>query len=267
MAFYKDNNINPVGGCLPLLIQMPVFLVLYRVVLGLTRRATDLGSQIGTSTAGVFDATDPQAFEATESANFNPAWLDEESAMFQDLSSTNEMTSVGFDLARSASNALGDGITTAFPYLLLVLIVFVSGWLQHQMIRRRQSGAPINPTQETIMKLMPFFLPVFSFTLPAAIVIYFFISNVYRIGQQYYITRSMYHGEDSLGAQVKAARDAQPKDKKSGGAKSSGAKKQSGKSTAAKKNGSKSNSSSQTKTLTKTKGLSLIHISEPTRPY
>ena len=41
MAFYKDNNINPVGGCMPLLFQIPVFLVLYRVILGLTRRATD----------------------------------------------------------------------------------------------------------------------------------------------------------------------------------------------------------------------------------
>ena len=27
MAFYKDNNINPVGGCVPMLFQIPVFLV------------------------------------------------------------------------------------------------------------------------------------------------------------------------------------------------------------------------------------------------
>ena len=102
------------------------------------------------------------------------------------------MTSVGFDLARSASEVLSnDGITSSFPYLLLVLIVGLTGWFQHQMIRRRQTGAPINPTQEMIMKFIPFFLPVFSFTLPAAIVIYFFVSNLYRIGQQYYITRSM----------------------------------------------------------------------------
>ena len=29
MAFYKEHNINPMGGCLPLLVQMPVFIVLY----------------------------------------------------------------------------------------------------------------------------------------------------------------------------------------------------------------------------------------------
>src|SRR3954464_2546268 len=36
LKFYKENNINPLGGCLPLLVQIPVFIVLYRVIRGLT---------------------------------------------------------------------------------------------------------------------------------------------------------------------------------------------------------------------------------------
>ena len=36
MKFYQENKINPMGGCLPLLIQMPVFIVLYRVLHKLT---------------------------------------------------------------------------------------------------------------------------------------------------------------------------------------------------------------------------------------
>src|SRR5215469_5914211 len=36
LKFYKENNINPLGGCLPLLIQLPVFFILYRVIYGLT---------------------------------------------------------------------------------------------------------------------------------------------------------------------------------------------------------------------------------------
>ena len=32
MAFYKDNKINPLAGCLPLLVQMPIFLALFRVM-------------------------------------------------------------------------------------------------------------------------------------------------------------------------------------------------------------------------------------------
>ena len=47
LKFYKANNINPVGGCLPLLIQMPVFFILFQVLRGLTRRVTNVGLQAG----------------------------------------------------------------------------------------------------------------------------------------------------------------------------------------------------------------------------
>ena len=46
MELYKKEKINPVGGCLPMLIQMPVFLALYWVLLGVGRAApgaVDLG--------------------------------------------------------------------------------------------------------------------------------------------------------------------------------------------------------------------------------
>src|SRR3989440_12082286 len=36
MKFYKENQINPLAGCLPLLLQMPLFIVLYQVIHGLT---------------------------------------------------------------------------------------------------------------------------------------------------------------------------------------------------------------------------------------
>jgi YidC/Oxa1 family membrane protein insertase len=41
MAFYKANNVNPFSSCLPLLLQMPVFIVLYRVLHGLTKTGSD----------------------------------------------------------------------------------------------------------------------------------------------------------------------------------------------------------------------------------
>ena len=34
MTFYKENKVNPMGGCLPMLIQIPVFFALYQVLLG-----------------------------------------------------------------------------------------------------------------------------------------------------------------------------------------------------------------------------------------
>ena len=41
MAFYKENNLNPLGGCLPLLLQTPIFIILYNVIRGLTRIGQD----------------------------------------------------------------------------------------------------------------------------------------------------------------------------------------------------------------------------------
>src|SRR5687767_688954 len=45
MRFYKEHQINPLGGCLPLLIQAPVFSILYYVVRGLTNQAKFGGFQ------------------------------------------------------------------------------------------------------------------------------------------------------------------------------------------------------------------------------
>src|SRR5688500_15461252 len=86
MAFYKENNINPVGGCLPLLIQMPVFFVLYRILFGLTRRApygVDIGAAYGKEIAG----------EGTleRFGYFNPEHLNQDTDLYRDLSNTNRM--------------------------------------------------------------------------------------------------------------------------------------------------------------------------------
>ena len=73
------------------------------------------------------------------------------------------------------------------------------------------------------MRILPWMLPVFSFTMPAALVVYFVISNLYRIGQQGYITRSLYSGDDSLGAQARRSREeAQAKENAGGGGKQAG---------------------------------------------
>ena len=248
MEFYKENQINPIGGCVPLLFQIPVFLVLYRVILGITRRATPTGIEFGEVVGSLNAGVEPTIIDNAERLQFNPAFISEDSALFQNLSQTNVMESIGFDLARSASQVLGDGIVPALPYLVLVLVVGASGFIQHRMIRSRHSGAASNPTQEMIMKYMPFFLPIFAFTLPAAIVFYFLMSNLYRIGQQAYITRSFYSGDDSLGAQIRTQRESSPQDAKKNGKKSSGSKNSSnGKSGSKKSSGAKSTSSKKTK--------------------
>jgi len=66
LKFYRENNINPLGGCLPLLIQLPVFLILYRVIAGLT-------------------------YIPPGGTNFRPKYLDASSLLYRDLSKTDEI--------------------------------------------------------------------------------------------------------------------------------------------------------------------------------
>ena len=189
MAFYTANNVNPLSGCLPLLVQAPVFLVLYNVIRGLTRRLSNIGEHAGWI-AGRFNqevSVPPDRMEV-----FYPDYIDHQSALFNDLSQENEMVSWGVDLARSASDALSDGFVTSVPYFILILLVFASSWYQQKQIRGRNQQAAISPQQQMIFKIMPFFLPVISFSFDAALVVYFVISNLYRIIQQGYITRKFY---------------------------------------------------------------------------
>ena len=193
MAFYTANNVNPLSGCLPLFVQAPVFLVLYNVIRGLTRRLSNTGEHTGWR-AGRFNqevSVPPDRLEV-----FYPDYIDHQSALFNDLSQEKEMVSWGVDLARSASDALSDGFVTSVPYFILILLVFVSSWYQQKQIRGRNQQAAISPQQQMIFKIMPFFLPVISFSFDAALVVYFVISNLYRIVQQGYITRKFY-GENA----------------------------------------------------------------------
>lgn len=180
MAFYKENNLNPLGGCLPLLLQTPIFIILYNVVHGLTRI--------------------PDGHQT-----FDPKYLDHGSKLYGNLNAVDRMMAFGVDLAESASKALGEGFVHGLPHVALVSIVAVTSYYQQKQIQGRNPNAEMPPQQKMLMRLMPAMFVVFAFISPSALVVYFVVSNVYRIGMQAYITRSLYHGEDSLGAQAQKA--------------------------------------------------------------
>jgi YidC/Oxa1 family membrane protein insertase len=211
MAFYKENNINPVGGCLPLLIQMPVFFVLYRVLFGLTRRAPygyDLGAAYGMDIAG------QGPFERF--GYFQPDHVNQSTDLYKDLSNTNRMGSFGMDLAESAQKILSsEGFVHALPYIVLVLIVAATSYIQQKQVSGRQQAGgapnPMNQQQQMLLKIMPLFFVFISFTLPAGIVLYFVVSNLYRVGQQAFITRTMYADHSGGGSVIETtAKETKP---------------------------------------------------------
>ena len=207
-AFYKEHRLNPVGCVLPMLVQGPIFLVMYRVVDGLTRRTTEIGTQVGFTSRryaeGAFGEVPEYATTPVSRGElaFDPDFLARDTELYETLSGDVEMVTLGVDLSRSASSAISESIVTALPYFLMILVVLATSLYQQRQIQGRQSQAAMPPQQQMMMKLIPYMLPVFSYVMPAAVVTYFIVSNLVRIAQQAYITRSFYRGEDSLGAQV-----------------------------------------------------------------
>src|SRR4051812_33493360 len=123
LKFYKENNINPLGGCLPLLVQMPVFLVLYQVLRGITRRANDLGAATGWM-SGQFPGNISKPPDIVRV--FDPAWINPSTKMYQNLSVSTQMDAFGMDLSESASKAMQQGLLHALPFLMLIAIVAVT---------------------------------------------------------------------------------------------------------------------------------------------
>lgn len=194
MRFYKENQINPVAGCLPLFVQLPVFIILFRVLQGLTMKESQLGSTLGW-VAGHLSSGQVAPALPEVVRTFDPGYLDHGSALYEDLAGSTAMNSFGLDLALSPLQALESGIGTALPYLLMVVVVAATSWYQQQQIMARNDkrGVKTDPNMAFMTKVMPMMLPVFSVGMPTGLVVYFLVSNLYRVGQQGWITRTMDH--------------------------------------------------------------------------
>ena len=202
MEFYKENQINPLGGCLPVVVQMPVFIVMYRLLRGLTTRLGGTGSGAGhvIAQSSLNQKLTPWIYTKQ---NFQPDHLNKSTELYQALSKTYRMGFLGMDLSLSASQVLKTSLLLTIPYFILLLIMLVTGIYQNKQLQSRNTSGNANPQQQAIMKAMPFFLPVFSFGFPAGLALYWCTQNLCRMGTNAYITKSLYrkdHGTDVIEA-------------------------------------------------------------------
>lgn len=227
MALYQENGINPVGGCLPMLAQLPVFLVLFRVLQGLTRRVND------TSYFAIADEARVRVGgESIPGETFDPRYLDTESDLYQTLTQTDEMGFGPFDLSLEALDVIQSNFLQGLPYVALIGFVVFSSFYQQRQVSARRGGQGMpgmNPQQEMILKFLPILSGVWSFVFPAGLVLYWATSNAFRIGQQAYITRRFYsdRAEVEAGGESNGGKDDDPEtgDDPSGGTGSGGGKK------------------------------------------
>ncbi len=168
MKFYKENQINPLAGCLPLVVQLPVFFALYRTL------------------------RSPYKYVPLDSKLFNafchPAKTVAACAHLP--SGVHHLKFLSLDLALKPTQV--HGFANALPYYVLVALVILTGYLQSKQTSRNQPAGG-NPQMAMVGKIMPVFFGVICLEFPAGLALYFFVSNLWRVGQQEVILRKIAH--------------------------------------------------------------------------
>lgn len=128
MDLYKKEGFNPLAGCWPILIQFPVFISLYWVLL--------------------------ESVELRQ-ASF-ALWL-------MDLSAPD-------------------------PYYVLPVLFGISMWAQQKLSGQAMT---MDPMQQKVMNAMPVMLTAFFAFFQSGLVLYWLVSNLIGIAQQWFITRKL----------------------------------------------------------------------------
>ena len=81
MKLYQEHKVNPMSSCLPLLAQMPVFIIMFRILHGLTYKPTGAAEPIANAVFRAAEQTPPPEL------GFVPRYISNSSELFQSLSS------------------------------------------------------------------------------------------------------------------------------------------------------------------------------------
>jgi YidC/Oxa1 family membrane protein insertase len=200
MKLYQEHKVNPMSSCLPLLAQMPVFIIMFRVLTGLTYKPSGAASVIANGVRA--GAGQPTA----ERLGFVPRYVSNDTDLFESLFGKFEMKSFGLDLAISPAEALGESLGTGLIYAFLVVVLGGLYFLQQRMVAARAAVSPtMSPTQQKLMQYLPVAFAVFQIFFLTGLVVYYAAQAILRIGQQAYITRRFYGHEEALGRQAQRA--------------------------------------------------------------
>lgn len=170
MALYKKNGTSPVSGCLPLLVQMPIFFSLYSVLSDVTKHAT-----AGIGGVGLLDADLTQEF-------FN-AKLFGVASLHETLSNS------------VATHPAGWEATVAILVVLVICMIASQFFTQLQIISKNLSPEAKTGQAYQMQKIMMYIIPlgmIFSGVFfPLGVVVYWFISNLWTMVQQFLVIRNM----------------------------------------------------------------------------
>jgi len=156
MELQKSAGATPGGCLLPLLVQMPIWFALFRLL------------------------QTPEQY------------INAESALGLALADDVPKTFLGMDLFTSPAEAVGVSLLSALPYLIMIVLMVATQYVQQWHAtygQERPAGQPGAGAQQAITKIMPLFIGFISWNFPAGLIIYWATGNLFRLGQQALIFR------------------------------------------------------------------------------
>ncbi len=178
MAFYRENKINPLASCLPLLLQLPVFISLFYML------RTDLKKHIcGTQLVAHYNTLSTHAktgFGGSAQTIASVAHLP---------SKFIEKTNCQSVAPHSAKFLFLPDITEKATGVALVVLILL--YVGSQVLSTLVATATADPNQRRLMLLLPLVFVVILYRYPAGLLVYWITTNVWTIGQQYLIKRHM----------------------------------------------------------------------------
>ncbi|MGH9045220.1 MAG: YidC/Oxa1 family membrane protein insertase [Acidimicrobiales bacterium] len=171
MALYKQQGINPAGGCLPMFLQMPFLIILYDTLRGLTNVVKG----------------HPQPRYIPKLTG-HPATIPLVERLYHNLvHSGGQMVSFGVNFANEPFTH-GLSAEQRVPLFALVAIAVALQYFQmHQMTarnRRHGQQVAVNKQMQTIQKFTPILFAYIYFIVPSAVVIYMIVSTLIRLATQ-----------------------------------------------------------------------------------
>ena len=223
MKLYKENNVSMAGGCLPMLIQMPILVALYQAIQrpltymfnvpyknvpdDILQKVTALKEAVIESGRNIGNLANLDAGQLLQSSQISiSSWAGEVGEKVHEWYIN--FNFLGLDLSRAPQDALshlGDIAGNLSVVLLLIIpVVAVISSVAQSKISMKLSGQDKksgNDQAQAMNGMMTWMMPImtgfFTFTLPAGIGLYWIVSGFLQVLQQlalnYYFEKK---GED-----------------------------------------------------------------------
>jgi YidC/Oxa1 family membrane protein insertase len=209
MKLYKEAGVNPLGGCLPLLLQFPILIAMYAVIRTPVPNANFDPSKPASSTNVEYLnnhlPTDSELYRVVtqhDAAGTTFLFMNLQCSLSQSGTQVQVLNSAKEPATINGQPVILDCGNKKFPdvipYALLLLVMVGSTFYQQFQMQRASPPGAQSAQQQQIMRFFPLVFAFLGLTFPSGLVLYWTLSNLFQVGQQTFLMRAGHIGPEAL---------------------------------------------------------------------